>query len=1241
MQIVQHGSYPELRVDGVAFFVHSAAFFYYRIPEDLWEASLDRHRELGINTIDLYIPWNWHEPREGEIDFDGRTNPRRNLRRLLHLIAEKGFKLIARPGPVILNEWRHGGYPEWLLERPEYNMPALDRIEGRYAPLTNLNVRDAEGAARGWMENSTHVSYTRKWLAAVAGELAPYAPTRAVSVQRPNKKGQREEQQVSGPLLFVQLDDDMAIGRTNYAGPIFWRYMEELRRMLLAGGLDVPAYINPTDMRVSAAGSALDPPIGAMGQWYLYPPAQTEALASPRKITAQDASTIEFFVETLKTQPTFPPMIIEYQAGWYTPAEDLRPLESPVVNTLLSSRLLIAHGVKGLNYFPAQDSLTPAGYDTPWTNHHYRWDAALALAGTRQPRAQAVERNGQLLELWGDFLAASHKRADFGLIYPLGAFPQEQLAREDIQRISGTVLRVARVAHLAGLATELLDPQYQPAEQLLRHAVVLLPVFDSAGPPAGPAGEKFQLSEKAQQAIVEYVRRGGTLVVFPARPRGRILDALWQNATLAPAGQDSSVSATWKSGEGRVLESSKDFYSWAVLAESYAENEARLEAAWSVQALRSFLEQAGARAVAKREVNERGAIAPDQKGRSELAVSVLVSNAGTLPLGGRDAGRGLVSVTNLNDSETFDETLQLLSARGNVRVPNPREAPEGPARGQPRRGEQASPKDAGQLYIPFRVSVPPRETLLLPFEQPLCLEVAAGAHCEDEVVASGAELIRVERDGKTLELTLFAPTRATVVLRLARQPRRVVLDEIRPEAKWDTATRQFEVIVPRGASPGFLRVLKVHLPYAPHVPEKPDRTKPLRRDYTTSVFDAVRLPLADDAALPTDPPLVLVNADREGQFLVQATNYDDLGRDLDVKIEGPVRGSAGFGIGPGETRQVVVKLRPQREPEGSSLTSSGQPNGAALPAEGVFRSELQIRSGSERRTSPIFFAPIPEDAAAHYVFDFDRDGAAEWVLENTAMRLIVSPALGGRIIALVDKTQGLSLVTNVGGLRDHFAFTENSASTRPERARGRSGLFNRNYRAEWVKDESSEGKEVGLRLAYDAADVYPAGASVEKTLRVAVPNTVEVDYRVRLLRGEEPLAGIVQKQSFVAANSVPALLRGERSTRFCWKKIAASAVADVLAPEMQCEQFTPGRTLEVPEHVRRLEVRTPGRFGLALEWDPGPETPPEASGLSGGAGRMTIEMKNFSVFLKLQFPALEPGGDAGRYRLRYQILEAE
>ena len=122
VEIFSNNGEPELRVGGVPFFVHAAQFDYFRIPADLWPRSLLGYRDLGINTIDLRIPWNWHETQDGLFDFDGRTNPGRDLRSLLALIARMRFKIIVRPGPMIGDQWRNAGIPAWLLANPGYGM---------------------------------------------------------------------------------------------------------------------------------------------------------------------------------------------------------------------------------------------------------------------------------------------------------------------------------------------------------------------------------------------------------------------------------------------------------------------------------------------------------------------------------------------------------------------------------------------------------------------------------------------------------------------------------------------------------------------------------------------------------------------------------------------------------------------------------------------------------------------------------------------------------------------------------------------------------------------------------------------------------------------------------------------------------------------------------------------------------------------------------------------------------------
>jgi hypothetical protein len=1196
--IVQHGGYPELRVDGRPFFLHSAAFFYDRTPRDLWSSLLDRYREFGINTIDIYIPWNWHEPKEGEFDFDGHTNPRRDLRGLLQLIALKGFRLVARPGPQILNEWRHGGYPGWLLERPEYNMDLVDRLEGRYPPLSNLNARNAEAAAQGWLTNTTHMAQARIWLAAVAKELAPYSSRRSVRVaptqgsQGAGPTGAPEE--TNGPLLFVQLEDDMALGRTNMIGAAFWRYMESLRGMLEAGGLDVPFFINPTDMRVSAAGAALADPIPAMGQWYM--PPRTEAETGVRKITAEDASTMEFFVEELKTQPAFPPMLIEYQAGWYCPGDDDRPLESPPENTLLSSRLLLANGLKGINYFPLQDTYTPAGYSVPWANHAYRWDAAFDPDGNEQPRAGAIRRNGQLFQQWGEVLAASHKRADFGIVYPLGAYPQETLKREDILRVSQGVMQLERLGNLASLASELLDPEYQPVDQLLRNAVILLPVFD-------PGQPQFQLSKKSQDALVEYVRRGGTLVYFPTRPAGDSFQALWQarsSASTSPSAAASAGPARWTFGAGQAIEATKDFYSWIALEQDFSQNLNRTEAEDSLRILRSFMNAAGVRPTI-----ERAGGLPSR----EIVATQLVSNEGTGVLGARASGQGFLSVTNLSE-KPVEEVLRVLSPRASAR--------------------RASAAD--NSYITLHVSVPGRESLLLPLEEPLCSGAPSSEPCRDSLLSAEAELTRAERKGKTLELSFYAPARAEIDLSFENKPSHAGLDNSSAEAEWDESQRRFHVVVPRGAAPGFLRVLKIDLPYTPHVREKPKapRNTPLRV-YDYSLTSAMHLPAGGNSALASFPPLMAIEASRPVDLLFEFHNLTDETRRVNVKVEGPLHGSGELGLPSGGWGILKLELKAA---SGRKFTDEGlRPEG-----DGFIHSTLEIHADQDRRSMPMNFVLVREGKTNRYEFDFDRDGANERVLENAQLRLIVSPESGGRALALLDKSSGSNLISSVGALRDNFAFAENPPGARPERARGRYGLFNRAYKADWMDEQGNPA----LHMSYDAPDVLPFGARVEKTVRLASSEEIQVDYRIRLDGRAGERAGGANgspPQSFVAVNSVPALSESDNSTRLCWLEpvvlVAGSEPASQTggrdgsrtSPTKHCEDFVAGGApLVLPESTRELKIFTPGRPGLALEWQ---------------EGRMTIERKNFSALLRLEFPPLTPGGAPGNYSVSFRILASE
>lgn len=97
---------------------------FWRLAPENWRIVLTRVKELGINVLATYICWDFHEAAPGHFDFEGKTDPRRNLKGFLDLLTEMGFWIIIRPGPYIYSEWSNAGIPEYAARYhrldPEY-----------------------------------------------------------------------------------------------------------------------------------------------------------------------------------------------------------------------------------------------------------------------------------------------------------------------------------------------------------------------------------------------------------------------------------------------------------------------------------------------------------------------------------------------------------------------------------------------------------------------------------------------------------------------------------------------------------------------------------------------------------------------------------------------------------------------------------------------------------------------------------------------------------------------------------------------------------------------------------------------------------------------------------------------------------------------------------------------------------------------------------------------------------------
>ncbi|WP_026556615.1 glycoside hydrolase family 35 protein [Arthrobacter sp. 35W] len=126
-------------LDGRPYRILAGALHYFRVHPDQWADRIRKARQMGLNTIETYVPWNAHAPSKEVFDTTGGLD----LGRFLDLVADEGMHAIVRPGPYICAEWDNGGLPAWLFDSgaaairvddPVY-MAAISRYMDQLAPI--------------------------------------------------------------------------------------------------------------------------------------------------------------------------------------------------------------------------------------------------------------------------------------------------------------------------------------------------------------------------------------------------------------------------------------------------------------------------------------------------------------------------------------------------------------------------------------------------------------------------------------------------------------------------------------------------------------------------------------------------------------------------------------------------------------------------------------------------------------------------------------------------------------------------------------------------------------------------------------------------------------------------------------------------------------------------------------------------------------------------------------------------
>ena len=189
-------------MDGEEFHIYSGAMHYFRIPQEYWEDRLLKLRAAGLNTVETYVPWNFHEPKKGRFNFEGMLD----IVKFVETAQNLGLYVIVRPGPYICAEWDFGGLPAWLLK--------------------DKNIR-----IRCW--NKTYIKAVEDYFKVLIPKLVPYLETNG------------------GKIIAMQVENEYgSFGRDK-------KYLYWLRELMRDLGVDIQLFTSDGEDRYFFSGGGI------------------------------------------------------------------------------------------------------------------------------------------------------------------------------------------------------------------------------------------------------------------------------------------------------------------------------------------------------------------------------------------------------------------------------------------------------------------------------------------------------------------------------------------------------------------------------------------------------------------------------------------------------------------------------------------------------------------------------------------------------------------------------------------------------------------------------------------------------------------------------------------------------------------------------------------------------------------------------------------------------------------------
>ena len=138
----------------------SGAVHYPRVTPALWPLLAATAKSFGLNMIETYAFWSFHEPIAGELLWQGNAN----LSSFIEVLADAGLFVMLRIGPYVCAEYDNGGLPSVRACEPNnffacfsHSSPLAFPIH--FASRSGLGLFlacvSASATSRGWMPRGT------------------------------------------------------------------------------------------------------------------------------------------------------------------------------------------------------------------------------------------------------------------------------------------------------------------------------------------------------------------------------------------------------------------------------------------------------------------------------------------------------------------------------------------------------------------------------------------------------------------------------------------------------------------------------------------------------------------------------------------------------------------------------------------------------------------------------------------------------------------------------------------------------------------------------------------------------------------------------------------------------------------------------------------------------------------------------------------------------------------------------